>query len=174
MNDTHKPVTDTVETDKVRPAAPKAASAKHANPASDKVEQLEAELAQAKDSILRSQADYQNLQRRTQDEKQRWLKLAAKDLITDLVQPLDHLSLAAQQLNDQGLNMTITQLWQTLNDHGLQQLEPVGETFDVSKMEAVERQGDGDTVLAVVKRGYTLNGEVIEHAKVVVGDRLKK
>lgn len=161
--------TDTVETDKVRPSSKDQAAKGSKQDA--KVEQLEAQLKQAQDSLLRSQADYQNLQRRTQEEKTKWLKMATRDLVEALLQPLDHLSLAAQQLKDPGLNMTITQFWQTLKEHGVEEIDPVGQEFDVNKMEAVERQGEGQTVLSVVKRGYTLNGEVLQHAKVVVGDK---
>lgn len=132
--------------------------------------QLQAEVQQAKEAELRSRADYQNLQRRTQDERIRLVKMATKDLMSSLLQPLDHLSLAAQQVNDPGLQMTIKQFWTTLENFGLEEINPVGAEFDVQIMEAVERLGEGNEVLKVVKRGYKLNGEVIQYAKVIVGD----
>lgn len=173
MNDAKhsKTTTDSVDPVNVRPTkAQKESDSAHSS-TDERIAELEMQLSQAKDSLLRSQADYQNLQRRTQEEKARWLKLAARELITDLIQPLDHLSLAAQQLKDPGLDMTITQFWQTLKEHGLQEVEPLGQPFDVTTMDAVERKGTGETVIAVIKRGYTLHGEIIQHAKVIVGDQ---
>lgn len=141
----------------------------------DSVEEIKAQLQQAKDAELRARADYQNLIRRNQAERQQLIKLATKSLVSDLLQPIEHLALASQQLNDQGLNMVVTQFWQTLENNGLQEINPVGQPFDVETMEAVEIKGEGSEdeleVLSVVKRGYRLNGEVIQHAKVVVGKK---
>lgn len=123
----------------------------------------------ARESELRSLADYHNLVRRTSEDRGKLIKFANQQLIADLLQPLDHLGLAAAQLNDPGLNMTVQQFWQVLNDNGLEEINPVNQPFDVELMEVVEKQGEGDKVIAVVKKGYTLNGQVVQHAKVIVG-----
>lgn len=139
------------------------------------LEELKEQLQTAKDNEIRARADYQNLIRRTQQERQQLIKLATKSLVADLVQPLEHLALASQQINDQGLNMVVGQFWQTLDQHGLQEVNPMGEPFDVETMEAVEIKDEGSeddmVVVSVVKRGYRLNGEVIQHAKVVLGKK---
>jgi len=133
------------------------------------VAKLEAKLKAAHESHLRTQADYQNLQRRSREERQQWVKLATREFVSALLEPLDHLGLAAQQLNDQGLNMTIAQLWERLREQGLEEIDPLNQPFDVQTMEAVDHEGDGEIVISVVKKGYSLNGEVIQHAKVIVG-----
>lgn len=145
------------------------------------VEELQAELelarqaeVRAKESELRSLADYHNLVRRTQEDRQRIVKFATKELVSDLLQPLDHLSLAAQQLKDTGLKMSLEQLWKVLNQYGLEEINPLNQEFDVTLMDVVEKQGEADVVTSVVKKGYKLNGEVIQHAKVVVGSPDKK
>jgi len=142
------------------------------------LDQLQQELEQArqaeiraKESELRSLADYHNLVRRTQDDRVKLVKFANRELIADLLQPLDHLSLAAQQLNDSGLTMTLQQLWKVLNEYGVEEVNPINQPFDVHLMEVVDKQGDGDIVVTVVKKGYKLHGEVIQHAKVIVGDK---
>ena len=114
-------------------------------------------------------ADYKNLIRRTQEERGKVAKLSTRDFAETILQPLEHLSLAAEQVNDPGINMVATELWQALESQGLQEIETAGKTFDVETMEVVERMGEGDAVVKVVSRGYMLNGEVIRHAKVVVG-----
>jgi len=133
------------------------------------LDQLTSQLTQAKESERRALADYQNLVRRQQEDRARLIKLSTFELISALILPLDHLSLAADQLQDKGLNLVVTQLWQTLNTYGLEEIKVLGEKFDATRMEVVETQGEGDTVQKIVKRGYLLNGEVIQVAKVVVG-----
>ncbi len=141
-------------------------------PVSTELEQLQAQLAEMTERERRLQADYQNVVRRTREDKLAHSKLATKQLIIDVLDPLAHLSLASEQLKDPGLRMVIDQLWTTLGTHGLQQIEVLGKPFDVNTMEAVEAVDPEEAsvvVSSVVRPGFTLNGEVIQHAKVVVG-----
>ena len=132
---------------------------------------LVAQLALATEQARRAQADYQNLVRRGQAEKIEFIKFANQELVTQLIEPLRNLSLAAQALNDQGLNMVIDQFWAVLNDLGVKQIGPeiVGQEFNVETMEAIDKQGEGTTVLQLLTPGYTLNDRIIQHAKVAVG-----
>ncbi len=134
-----------------------------------KVAELEEQLAQAKTAELRAHADYQNLRRRTEEERIKIVKFASRELAAALLQPLDHLDLAVAHLKDKGLEMTVQHLWQTLKDHGLTTMEVVGQPFDPLTMEVVDKEGEGEVVTKEVKKGYLLNGEVIQHAKVIVG-----
>lgn len=136
-------------------------------------EQLATQLTQAQDRERRALADYQNLLRRTQKDTAQFAKLATKDLINQLIQPLEHLRLASQQVQDKGLDMVITQLWQVLEQNGVTTIDPAGEEFSVETMEAVERTGKSTKVSKVLARGYLLNGEVLQYAKVVVGGQEK-
>ncbi len=116
----------------------------------------------------RALADYQNLLRRTQQERLKSIQLANQGLMEDLIQPLEHLEMAAQQIDDQGLNMVTGQLKRVLEDAGLKEIEAMDKKFDVDFMEAVEKGDKGDKVIKIVRKGYLLNGEVIQHAKVVL------
>lgn len=133
------------------------------------VEQLQAQLTAATDREKRALADYQNLVRRTQEDRARSAKLASLEFVHSLLQPLDHLSLAAAQLQDQGLNMVVQQLWKALQEQGLEEITVLHQPFDPELMEVVDKQGEGDTVQKVVKKGYRLNGEVIQVAQVIIG-----
>lgn len=132
------------------------------------VESLAKEVEESKNKEQRALADYQNLVRRTADERVKFSKLAARDFVEGLVQPLDHLSLAAQQINDSGLNMVVDQIWKALDENGLQKMNCLGKNFDLETMEVVERGEKGEKVVKVVKEGYVLNDEVIQHAKVIL------
>lgn len=124
----------------------------------------------ANDKYQRALADYNNLMRRTQQERGQIAKLASLRLVEELLQPIEHLKLAAKQLDDAGLYMVEKQLWQVLSEHGLEEIEVLGQPFNVETMEAVESEAEGDRVVKVLRPGYTLNGEVIQHAKVVLGN----
>lgn len=161
------------------------------------VERLTAEVAALKGEVVaaheaekRALADYQNLVRRHQDDRSLIVKLAAKSFVQSLLQPLGHLALAAKQLNDTGLNMIIMQLRQALADEGLEEIEVLGRPFDVTTMEVVGTQSTDSTsiksdaatapadtmgvVIEVRRPGYRLNGEVIQHAQVVIGNQSSK
>lgn len=138
------------------------------------VEELEQQIQDAQAQVLRAQADYQNLLRRTREEKMKIIQLANANLILAMLEPLDNLQLAAGQLDDNGLNMVVDQFKKTLEQFEVIELDPIGAKFEVESMEAVENlaKEKDDSELKVVevrRKGYQMNGVVIRHAQVVVG-----
>lgn len=132
------------------------------------VELLTQQLADSKRKEQLALADYQNLIRRTNDERGKVARLAARNFIEDLLHPLSNLTLASEQINDSGLNMVVSQLWQTLERNGLKRIDALGKNFDVSTMEVTQKEKKGQKVTKIVREGYTLNDEVIQHAKVIL------
>ena len=130
---------------------------------------LELENKQLAEKAARAVADYQNLERRQREEQAQIVSFAQEQVFGSLLQPLHHLSLAAENLKNQGLDMVVAQFWQVLAEQGLEEIKPVGEVFDAAVMEAVAKEGEGETVLAVVTPGYKLHGRVLQPAKVKVG-----
>jgi len=133
-----------------------------------KIQELQLLLNASLEREKRALADYQNLQRRSMEERVAFIKMANKDFCQVLLQPLEHLSMAAANLKDQGLNMVVDQFWKELHEFGLEELEVVGQKFDLNTMEVVDKQGDGEKVTKIVRKGYKLNGEVIQHAQVIL------
>lgn len=129
---------------------------------------LQEQVRAASEREKRSLADYQNLVRRTQEERAALVKLANKDLCQALLQPLEHLSLAALSLHDKGLDMVTAQFWKELARFGLTEIAVLGQPFDVATMEVVEKRDKGERVIEVVRKGYLLHGEVIQHAQVIL------
>lgn len=136
--------------------------------ANDIFKKLEEELKASQETTKRSLADYQNLLRRTQEDRLKSIQMANQGLMEDLVQPVEHLEMAAGQINDPGLDMVLSQLKTVLENAGLEEIQAMGKDFDVDLMEAVEKAGEGSTVVKVTQKGYMLNGVVIRHAKVVL------
>jgi molecular chaperone GrpE len=133
-----------------------------------KIQELQLLLNASLEREKRALADYQNLQRRSQEERIAFIKMANKEFCQVLLQPLEHLSMAAENLKDQGLNMVVEQFWKELQNFGLEKLNVLNQTFNLNTMEVVEKQGEGEKVVKVVRQGYSLNGEVIQHAQVVL------
>lgn len=140
-----------------------------------RIAELEIQLQAARDRELRATADYQNLTRRTFEDRNKMAKLASREVIESVLQPLDHLLLAKNQLKDKGLDMVYQQFMRVLEDQGLEEIEVLGKKFDLETMEVVDKveaedKKDIERVMKVTQPGYRLNGEVIRHAKVVVGE----
>lgn len=136
----------------------------------EKVKQLEMLLQEKEEDRMRALADYDNLLRRTSEDKQRLFKMAAADIISSILEPLDNLELAANHLHDKGLSMVVAQFAMALEAHGVKEIQTVGMSFDPQTMEAVEVvEGEENKVVGVHKKGYMLNGVILRHAKVVVG-----
>jgi len=133
-----------------------------------KIQELQLLLSASLEREKRALADYQNLQRRSQEERIVFIKMANKDFCQALLQPLEHLSMAAANIQNQGLDMVIEQFWKELKDFGLEELKVLGQKFDLNTMEVVDKKGEGEKVVEVVRKGYKLNGEVIQHAQVIL------
>ncbi len=140
----------------------------------NKFEQLQEELSTAQEKEKRALADYQNLLRRTEQERSRIARFANRQLIEKLLPVIEGLDKAAEQLQDSGLDIVVNQLRSVLKEAGLEKIDPMGKEFDLETMEAVGRQGEGNQVVDVVQEGYRLKGEVIQHAKVVLGNPEKE
>lgn len=122
----------------------------------------------------RALADYQNLQRRTLEEKREWAKFSNRDLVLKLLPILDTLMLAEKHTKDQTFVLTVGQFLQVLRDEGIERIKTIGETFDPMLMEAVEtRIGEEHKVLEEVKAGFRSGDVILRPALVVVGKEQK-
>ena len=146
-------------------------SNKKQNQLQQKIEELQGKLIEVQEREKRSLADYQNLQRRTQQERGHVAKFANRELIQSLLPILENLETATQQIKNKGLDMILDQLKQVLQQYGVEEINALGKEFDLETMEAVETNGEGNFVTEVIKKGYKLKGEVIQHAQVILGKK---
>lgn len=125
---------------------------------------------QMQDQAKRLAADYQNLQRRVQEEKSVWIRSANKDLILKFLPILDTLFLANKHLQDKGLALAIDQFSKLLEQEGIKRIETIGKDFDPVLMEAVSTiAGEKGKVVEEARAGYLLYDTVIRSAQVIVG-----
>ena len=132
---------------------------------SDESEQLKSQLA-------RALADYDNLIKRVEREKNDIEKLVSLRLILKLLTVLDGLESAQEHLNDAGLAISIVEFKKVLSEEGLNEIRPkTGDEFDHNTMEAIEVvPGASDNKISeLVLAGWRFNdGTVVRHAKVKV------
>lgn len=143
------------------------------NDVTDELEALKTLATQLDNNYKRALADYQNLQRRTQEEKAEWIKMAGKDVVLKLLPVLDTLMMAAKHLQDKGLDLSIGQFLKVLQDEGVTRIETLGKAFDPNTMEAVTTQEVADKekgkVIEEARAGYMYHDNVLRAAQVVVG-----
>lgn len=136
----------------------------------DVKQQLEEQLRLKDEDHKRALADYSNLLRRTEEERNKILKFSSASVLGQLLEPFDHLELAALHLKDKGLDMVVQQFKQVFENEGIVEIQAMGKLFDADTMEAVDvAEGDKDLVLEVRRKGYMLNGMILRHAQVTVG-----
>jgi molecular chaperone GrpE len=122
----------------------------------------------------RALADYQNLQRRVEIEKQAFAKLANANLIARLLPSLDVLELATAHSQDIGVQLATKQFHQALIDEGLQVIEPASDSaFDHALHECAEtvdlpENKSENTISELVLKGYKIGDYVLRPARVKV------
>ncbi|OGK37077.1 nucleotide exchange factor GrpE [Candidatus Roizmanbacteria bacterium RIFCSPHIGHO2_12_FULL_41_11] len=135
---------------------------------------LKQELTDNKNRYLRALADYQNLEKRVNEERQEGQKQAVMQVLNRLFPVLDNLEKAEVFIKDPGLKMVKDSLAQVLADFGLQKLEVLGKEYDPFFAEAVEIvHGEKDNqVIEVLQAGYQLGKKVIRPARVKVSKKI--
>ncbi len=146
-----------------------------------RIEQLEEDLAKAKDQALRITAEMQNIRRRAEKDVEKAHKFGNEKIAGDLLPVVDNLdrSLDAMDSEDEaikplreGIELTAKLFAETLAKHQILQVDPQGESFDPQLHQAMSMQESADvepnTVIAVMQKGYTLNGRLIRPAMVMV------
>jgi molecular chaperone GrpE len=132
----------------------------------------------------RAKADLINARKRDEADRADFVKYANERLIEELIPTLESFDLAmgnkdAWEKVDKnwrvGVEYIYSQLKKALGDAGLTEINPIGQLFDHNRDEAaeyvpVEDEKDHHKVLAVVQKGYSLNGRQLRPPKVKVGE----
>lgn len=154
----------------------------------DPVEVLETELqaarleaVEAKEDMLRMQADMENLRKRLVREHEKARRRTLERFMADLLPVRDSMERGLEAAKDpaatvealkEGKQLIMKMLTKAMGDHGLQTIDPGGEGFDPEKHEAMamlpSAEHDENTVIEVLEKGYQLHDRLIRPAKVVV------
>jgi len=149
---------------------------------------LKAELEEVKaladenhDLALRAKAESENTRRRVEKDVANAHKYALEKFAQDLLPVIDSMELginAAQDENatvekiKEGSELTFKMFQSALEKHGIQVVDPQGEKFNPDFHQAMSMQEnkevENNTVMAVMQKGYTLQGRLVRPAMVVV------
>lgn len=145
------------------------------------------EAADHYERYLRSVADLDNLRKRAVREKDELRQYAASRVLEDLIPVLDNLSLglaAAKAPNADlktlvgGVEMVLVQAKSSLAQHGLKEINPLGQVFDPNLHESISGQPSTEIaeglVSLVVRTGYSLNGRLLRPASVILSSGAPK
>ena len=144
-------------------------------------EQLQQQVAEANDQVLRVQAEMQNVRRRVERDVENAHKYALDKFSADLLPVVDNLERALSSISAddegqkavaEGIELTLKSFVDVLARFKIEPVDPAGQPFDANLHQAVSMVPNPDlepnTVMDVFQKGYTLNGRLIRPAMVIV------
>ncbi|MCX6732850.1 MAG: nucleotide exchange factor GrpE, partial [Candidatus Roizmanbacteria bacterium] len=128
----------------------------------NKCEEQKKQVDEYKSKYLRAIADYQNYERRVQDQRVEWIKNANKTVILKLLTFLDDLERAEVFVTDPNLVHIKDSFNKMLKTEGLEEIEVLNKPYDPYTAEVIDmKEGEkDDMVIAVLRKGYTYNGQL--------------
>ena len=147
----------------------------------EELDRLQEELAVAKDAALRSQAEAQNAKRRAEQDVEKARKFALERFAGELLPVVDNLERALEAASGddeaikpiaEGVELTLKSFMDVLGKQNIEMVDPQGEPFDPNLHQAMSmienNEVEPNTVIAVMQKGYTLNGRLVRPAMVMV------
>ncbi len=154
---------------------------------SSRMADLQTEVGKLKDMYMRSQAEMENLRKRTQIELEKRSKYAVSSFARDLLTVSDNLARAMDSIPEQernkqselvknllvGLELTQKDLQSAFEKNDIRPVESVGRIFDPNVHKVVQEIEDpskpAGTIVQEWQKGYTIGGDrTLREAVVVV------
>ncbi len=152
---------------------------------STKILEYETQIAELNDQLLRSVAETENVRKRMRKEIDDGNKYAITGFARDVITVVENLYRATDSIKEEsiekskslknlrdGVEMTLHELVNVMNRHGIKRISPEGEMFDHNLHQAMV-QIDSDehaagTILQVMQAGYTIHDRLLQPAMVGV------
>ena len=144
----------------------------------EEIQKLKSEVEEYNEKFLRVVADFDNFRKRIdRDREQQSLRLRGEILsnfleIVDTAEKaveVDHPDLESSLEGIKGIHRLMSALMASFN---IKRFDPQGEQFDFRLHEALttveKEEVEPNTIVEVIQSGYTLEGELLRPAKVVV------
>ena len=151
----------------------------------DRVAELEAKVAELEDQRLRDLAEFENIKKRLEREKQQAIAYAHEQFARDLLAVIDSLDNAqvsvdgAQDSEEaleqikEGINLTLEQFKKVFEKHGIE-LVDMESGFDPHFHEAVMRveseEHEPGQIVQVLQKGYKIKDRVLRPAMVSISN----
>lgn len=162
------------------PDAPEAGPSSETERLAAELAEARAQAAEARDAQLRAFAEMENVRKRAQRDVEAAHRYAVERFALDMIEVRDTLELgiaAASTAPDstrfvEGMQATLRMIDKAFDKAGIAVLDPVGQNFNPELHEAMVTQPSADhapgSVMAVVQKGFTLNGRLLRAARVVI------
>jgi len=154
----------------------------------ERINELELALAAAqstvsdqKDSVIRAKAEVDNIRRRSAQDVEKARKFALEKFAGELLPVVDNLERAiasvdkedeSQKAMLEGVELTLQSFLSTLEKFDVKAIDPQDQPFNPELHQAMSLQEvpgvAANTVIAVMQKGYELNGRLIRPAMVMV------
>ena len=135
------------------------------------------------DSYLRLHAEFDNFRKRTLKEKSDLIKNGGERVLLDIVALVDDFERALGSLHKtedreamlEGMDLIYSKFTAFLKQHGVTEIEPVGQPFNADCFEAVttvpvQEASQKGMIVDCIQKGYRLNDKIIRFPKVIVGE----
>lgn len=133
------------------------------------------------DKFMRSQAELDNILKRTKRDIENAHKFAIEKFVNELLPVRDSLEMGLDHAEGEdvdpaklkeGSELTLRMLNQAMEKFNIVQIDPRGEVFNPELHEAMTMvpsdEVDPNCVLEVIQKGYVLNNRLIRPARVIV------
>tara|TARA_B100001094_G_C18068339_1_gene738650 strand:+ start:298 stop:927 length:630 start_codon:yes stop_codon:yes gene_type:complete len=154
------------------------------NPLQAKLDEALATIAAQKDTVLRAQAESDNVRRRSAQDAEKARKFALEKFVKELLPVIDNLERALQAESQveteetanalkEGVELTLKSFLETVAKFGVEPVNPEqGEVFNPDVHQAISMvpgtEQAANTVILVMQKGYQLNGRLVRPAMVTV------
>lgn len=164
------------------------AAAENISVEQEKINELELALSSAKstvadqkDSVIRAKAEVDNVRRRAAQDVEKARKFALEKFAGEMLTTVDNLERALQSIDKddenntaiiEGIDLTYQGLLASLEKFSIKAIDPQDQPFNPELHQAMSMQEvegvAANTVIAVMQKGYELNGRLIRPAMVMV------
>lgn len=143
------------------------------------IEQLKTEIGQLREQVARSQADYNNLVRRTREESAQigeWTEnktiLKFLPILDNLERSLEHIPTEfATHVWIEGIRSIVKSMQKIIGDFGISRMDCIGTEVNPDLHDVISQIPHETTnIQAEVEKGYLRWEKALRHAKVIVGD----
>ena len=138
-------------------------------------------VADQKDSVIRAKAEVDNVRRRSAQDVEKARKFALEKFAAELLPVVDNLERAVSNVDKEdenqkslaeGIELTLQSMLSALDKFGVKVVDPKDQPFNPEFHQAMSMQEvEGiapNTVIAVMQKGYELNGRLVRPAMVMV------
>lgn len=149
----------------------------------DKLSDCEKQKQEYLNNWQREKAEFINIRKRDEEAQKEFIKFSKSDIISQFIPVLDSFESGFSNKEAwekapiewrQGVESIHEQILGVLKANGLEEMNPLNETFDPSLYESVgiekSSKEDDHKILKVVQKGYGFFGKVLRSAKVIIGE----